>query len=229
MRLQQGDYERETIFHDDPVATAKEWLNQGAECLHLVDLDGARDGTTTNYDSIRDIVSAVDIPCEVGGGIRDESSIQSMIDHGVNRLVIGTKALKDPDWFQEMVEKFPDRLVLGIDARNGKVATNGWLQTSEMTATELAKKYESHPILSIVYTDIARDGMLSGPNIRAMREMKEALSVPVIASGGVSSVEDVVKLAQARMDGCIVGRALYEGTVTLSELISAARSAVEAK
>ena len=219
VRLVQGDYERETVFGNDPVQMAEKWLNQGATCLHLVDLDGARDGKATNFSAIEAIVSRVGIPCEVGGGIRDEQTIRSLVDIGVDRLVIGTKAIKEPDWFDQMIELFPNRLVLGIDARDGKVATDGWLETSEIDATELAQKYDSKPIVSIVYTDIARDGMLTGPNLEAMAAMKKSVRVPVIASGGVSSKSDITDLASLGMDGCIVGRALYEGTFELSEII----------
>jgi phosphoribosylformimino-5-aminoimidazole carboxamide ribotide isomerase len=219
VRLQQGDYSRETVFGDRPVEMAKHWVSQGADCLHLVDLDGARDGESINAAVIGQIVKEVSLPCQVGGGIRTEATIQSMIDVGVSRLVIGTKALKDPDWFTAMCQKFPGRLVLGLDARDGQVATDGWLETSDVDATDLARRFESLPIAAIVYTDIARDGMLSGPNIDAMQKMKLAVSVEVVASGGVATASDVEKLAQVGMDGCIVGRALYEKTVLLPEII----------
>ena len=225
VRLQQGDYNRETVFGDDPVAMARHWTDLGGECLHLVDLDGAREGSSLNFDVIRAIVSASDVPCQLGGGIRDERTIRAMLDIGLDRLVIGTKALKEPDWFVSMANQFPERLVLGIDARDGMVATNGWLETSTTRATELANRYAALPLAAIVYTDIARDGMLSGPNLDAMREMKLAVAVPVVASGGVSCIDDITNLAQLGMDGCIVGRALYEGAVRLPEMIEASKVA----
>ena len=223
VRLQQGDYNRETVFGEQPVEMAQHWVSQGAECMHLVDLDGARDGVSINAGVIGDIVKAISLPCQVGGGIRTEETIRTMLDVGVSRLVIGTKALKDPKWFTSMCEKFPNQLVLGLDARDGRVATDGWLETSDVDATDMAKQFEPLPIAAIVYTDIARDGMLVGPNVEAMKKMKDAVSVEVVASGGVAVASDVSNLVAAGMDACIVGRALYEKTVTLPEIISLAQ------
>lgn len=223
VRLQQGDYNRETVFGDDPAAMARRWVDEGAECLHLVDLDGARDGTSANRDAVVAILSAVDIPCELGGGVRDEAAIKAWLDAGLQRLVIGTQALKESDWFRDMCRQYPNRLVLGIDARDGRVATDGWLDVSDVSATELARQYAGEPLAAIVYTDIARDGMMAGTNLPAMQEMKEAVDVPVIASGGVTNVEDVRQLARIDMAGCIIGRALYEGTLTIADAVSAAK------
>ncbi|MEX0819008.1 MAG: 1-(5-phosphoribosyl)-5-[(5-phosphoribosylamino)methylideneamino]imidazole-4-carboxamide isomerase [Pirellulaceae bacterium] len=223
VRLQQGDYNRETVFGDDPSAMARRWVDEGAECLHLVDLDGARDGTSANRDAVVAILSAVDIPCELGGGVRDEAAIKAWLDAGLQRLVIGTKALKEPDWFRDMCRRYPKQLVLGIDASDGRVATDGWLDVSDVSATELARQYGGEPLAAIVYTDIARDGMMAGTNLPAMQEMKEAVDVPVIASGGVTNVEDVRQLARIGMAGCIIGRALYEGTLTIADAVSAAK------
>ena len=223
VRLQQGDYNRETVFGDDPAAMARRWVDEGAECLHLVDLDGARDGTSANREAVAAILAAIDIPCELGGGVRDEATIKSWLDAGLQRLVIGTKALKEPDWFRAMCRRYPNQLVLGIDAAAGRVATDGWLDVSDVSATELAKKYADEPLAAIVYTDIAKDGMMAGTNLPAMQEMKEAVDVPVVASGGVTNVEDVRQLARVDMAGCIIGRALYEGTLTIADAISAAR------
>ena len=223
VRLQQGDYNRETVFGDDPAAMARRWVDEGAECLHLVDLDGARDGTSANRAAVASIMEAIDIPCELGGGVRDETTIKSWLDAGLQRLVIGTKALKEPDWFREMCRTYPSQLVLGIDASGGRVATDGWLDVSDVSATELAQKYANEPLAAIVYTDIAKDGMMAGTNLPAMQEMKEAVDIPVIASGGVTHVEDVRQLARVEMAGCIIGRALYEGTLTIADAISAAR------
>ena len=223
VRLQQGDYNRETVFGDDPAAMARRWVDEGAECLHLVDLDGARDGTSANREAVAGILAAVDIPCELGGGVRDEATIKSWLDAGLQRLVIGTKALKEPDWFREMCRRYPNQLVLGIDASGGRVATDGWLDVSDVPATQLAQQYAEEPLAAIVYTDIAKDGMMAGTNLPAMQEMKEAVDVSVIASGGVTHVEDVRQLARVEMAGCIIGRALYEGTLTIADAISAAR------
>ncbi len=221
VRLRQGDYDRETVFGEDPPAMARHWVQLGAEYLHLVDLDGARDGRPTNLPSIRAIVESVDIPCELGGGIRDEATIRELLGLGLSRLVIGTLAIREPDWFRRMCREFPGKLVLGIDAREGRVATEGWLETSDVEATELAEQFASEPIAALVYTDIATDGMMAGPNVTAMAEMQKAVDVPVVASGGVTTKEDVARLAAAGMAGCIVGRALYEGTLTLPDALAA--------
>jgi phosphoribosylformimino-5-aminoimidazole carboxamide ribotide isomerase len=222
VRLQQGDYSRETVFGDDPAEMARRWVAQGAECLHLVDLDGARDGTAANKEAVTAILDAVDIPCELGGGVRSGQTIQEWLDAGITRLVIGTKALKEPEWFRKMCQQYPHRLVLGIDARNGRVATDGWLDTSDLAATEMAVQFASEPIAAIVYTDIATDGMMAGPNLDAMREMNEAVDIPVVASGGVTSADDVQQLARLGMAGCIIGRSLYEGRLTIADAVNAA-------
>ena len=222
VRLRQGDYERETVFGRDPAAMARRWVTDGATCLHLVDLDGARDGQSVNHDALEAILAAVDVPCELGGGIRDEETIDRMLSLGLSRLVIGTKALKDPDWFREMCRKFPERLAVGIDAKDGFVATDGWLEVSRVAAVELAASLVDEPIAAIIYTDIAKDGMMAGPNVDAMSEMKNAVDVPVIASGGVTSAEDVERLARTGVAGCIIGRSLYEGTLTLADALAAA-------
>jgi phosphoribosylformimino-5-aminoimidazole carboxamide ribotide isomerase len=224
VRLEQGDYSRETIFSDDPAAIALDFQRQGARHLHLVDLDGAKAGRPVNLHSVEAIVAAVDLQCELGGGVRDEATIESLLKMGLSRLVIGTSALKRPDWFRDMCAKYPGRLALGVDARNGLVATDGWLQTSTMHAVDLVQQFADDPLAAIIYTDIATDGMLQGPNTRAMREMQEAVSHPVIASGGVTTADDVGQLAAAGLAGAIVGRALYVGTLTLKDAIAAARN-----
>ncbi|MDZ4818386.1 MAG: 1-(5-phosphoribosyl)-5-[(5-phosphoribosylamino)methylideneamino] imidazole-4-carboxamide isomerase, partial [Planctomycetota bacterium] len=168
VRLQQGDYGRETVFGEDPAEMARHWVRQGGEYLHLVDLDGAKLGRPANLESIRAILAAVTIPCELGGGIRDEATIAELLDLGLSRLVIGTKALREPDWFRAVCRRFPNRLVLGIDARDGRVATDGWLQTSDVSAVDMARQFEGEPIAALIYTDIATDGMLAGPNLTEM-------------------------------------------------------------
>jgi len=223
VRLQQGDYQRETVFGADPAAMARQWVEAGADRLHLVDLDGARDGRPANGPSIQAILAAVSVPCQVGGGIRDEATIATLLEWGVARLVIGTKALREPEWFRHVCRKFPGKLALGLDARDGFVATAGWLETSQTPALELALQFADEPVAAVIFTDIARDGMLAGPNVPAMQAMQQALPLPVIASGGVSRAADIAELAQAGMAGCIVGRALYEGRVTLAQALAAAQ------
>ena len=221
VRLKQGDFSRETVFGEDPAAMARHWVGQGAECLHLVDLDGARTGTPANLPSIVAILQAVDVPCELGGGIREEETIRRLVESGLARLVVGTRAIREPEWFRRMCREFPGKLALGIDARDGRVATDGWLQTSQLEATQLARQFAGEPLAAIVYTDIATDGMMAGPNVAAMEAMQRAAGCPVVASGGVTTVADVARLAAIPMAGCIIGRALYEGTITLAEAIRA--------
>jgi len=222
VRLQQGDYQRETVFGDDPGAMARHWVSEGARRLHVVDLDGARAGRPIQVPSIRRVVESAGVPCQLGGGIRGEAALREMFDLGLQRLVVGTAAVRQPEWFRQMCRKFPGRLVLGIDARAGRVATDAWLSTSELTPLDVARSFAAEPLAGIVYTDIATDGMLSGPNVEAMAQMQAAVDVPVIASGGISSAADVAELAQAGLAGCIIGRALYEGKVSLAEALIAA-------
>jgi phosphoribosylformimino-5-aminoimidazole carboxamide ribotide isomerase len=225
VRLRQGDYRQETVFSSDPVAMARHWVDQGAKCLHLVDLDGAREGRSVNLPMVKSMVTASGVPCELGGGIRSDYAIQEVFKVGVARVVIGTLALKEPAWFRRMCQKFPGRLVLGIDARDGLVATEGWQETSQTPAVELARQFAGESIAAVVYTDIAADGMLAGPNVSVMAAMQRAVAWPVIASGGVTTKEDVARLAAVPMAGCIIGRALYEGTLTLSDALAAAEIA----
>jgi phosphoribosylformimino-5-aminoimidazole carboxamide ribotide isomerase len=224
VRLQQGDYQRETVFGEDAVAMARHWVAEGGQFLHLVDLDGARDGRPANLASVQAIVKVISIPCELGGGIRDEATIKQLLDLGLARLVIGTKALREPDWFRQMCRQFPHKLALGIDAREGRVATHGWLETSDVAATDMARQFANEPLASIIYTDIATDGMLEGPNLAALEEMCRAVDLPVIASGGVTRAADVADLTRIGAAGCIIGRALYERRLTLADALTASRS-----
>lgn len=219
VRLQQGDYGRETIFGDDPAALAAQWESEGAKRLHLVDLDGAREGRPVNVEAVRSILARVRIPCQLGGGVRDEATVDTWLDAGIGRVIIGTQALKDPAWFRRLVSRRPGRIVLGLDARGGKVATAGWLDVSEVEALPLAEQFDDLPLAAVVYTDIARDGMLGGPNIEATEALAKRLKTPVIASGGVGTLDDLDRLATTQVAGCIVGRALYEGRFRLREAL----------
>ncbi len=220
VRLEQGDYARETVFSDDPVEVAGQWVQQGAQILHLVDLDGAKLGSPVNTATIEAIVTSVPVPCQVGGGLRTESHLEALFGLGVQRAVIGTRAFEDPGWLERMARTYPGQLVLGIDARDGQVATEGWLKVSTRSAVSLAQACAAFPLAGLVYTDIARDGMLAGPNVVAMAEMVQASPLPVIASGGVTTVDQVATLKQQGLAGCIIGRALYEGRLRLAEALA---------
>jgi phosphoribosylformimino-5-aminoimidazole carboxamide ribotide isomerase len=219
VRLKQGDYSQETIFYDDPLDAARQWVDQGADRLHLVDLDGAKAGRPVNEEVIRRIVSGVSVPCELGGGIRSEQDIETVFSWGIHWAVLGSRAVREPNWVKEMAHKYPDRIVLGVDARNGLVATDGWLETSTVSAASLVNQVDSSPVFAIVYTDIAKDGMMAGPNFAALSELQSKTRLPVIASGGVSSFEDVKQLAEVNTFGCIIGRALYDGVINLRDVM----------
>ena len=217
VRLRQGDYSQETVFSDDPAAVARQWVDQGATRLHLVDLDGAKAGKPVNGAVIRRIVDASGVPCQLGGGIRTNDDLAAVLEWGIQWAVLGTRALQDPNWVRTVAEKHPQRIVLGVDAKNGFVATEGWLEVSQVKAIDLAKQVSDSPLAAVVYTDIAKDGMMAGPNFEALAEMQASCSLPVIASGGVCTLDHVKRLAAAKTFGCIIGRALYEGTIKLPE------------
>lgn len=227
VRLRQGDYAQETIFSDDPSEMARRWSAEGTRWLHLVDLDGAKVGRPVNHEVVRRIVQASGVKCELGGGIRDEAAIRLMLDDvGVERVIIGTQALKQPDWFRAMAQQWPGRLVLGIDARDGMVATEGWLDVSKTSAIELAKSYADLDLAAVVYTNIANDGMMQGVDEGTIRDMiaLTELGLPVIASGGVTTLADVQRLADVsrqhpKLIGAIIGRAIYEGTIRVADAI----------
>jgi phosphoribosylformimino-5-aminoimidazole carboxamide ribotide isomerase len=224
VRLRQGDYDRETVFGDDPAEMAARWESEGASRIHLVDLDGARSGQPVNVESVRRIISRVSVPCQLGGGVRDRATIAAWLDAGLEQVIVGTQAVRNPDWLTEMARAYPGRLILGLDAREGKVATQGWLETSTVDATTLAGRFDELPLAAIIYTDIARDGTLEGPNFEATRDLAEHVRLPVIASGGVGSLDDLERLAALPVAGCIIGRALYEGQFSLREAISRAEA-----
>jgi phosphoribosylformimino-5-aminoimidazole carboxamide ribotide isomerase len=230
VRLKQGDYSQETVFGDDPVGMARRWVSEGARALHLVDLDGAKAGRPVNGTVIRRIVESVDVPCQVGGGLRTEADIETTLAMGVARVVLGTRALQDPAWVRQMAKSYPKQIVLGLDARDGKVATHGWMETSEVSVLDMAREFANWPLYAIAYTDIARDGMLGGPNLEALAVLTAAVPLSIIASGGVTTINNIRDLMRRRLFGCIIGRALYEGQLDLSavlELVSSGKPSRE--
>jgi phosphoribosylformimino-5-aminoimidazole carboxamide ribotide isomerase len=221
VRLLQGDYDRQIDYRDDPVAQAAEFEQLGAKWLHVVDLDGARRGQMANADVIAQIIENTGLNVEVGGGVRDEKTIRNLLQVGVKQVVIGTRALEEMGWFEQMLFEYKGQIVLGLDARDGILRTRGWTEASGLSALEVAKKVSDWPLAAIVYTDIARDGMLTGPNVEATRELAENCQVPIIASGGMSKLADVEQLAELELFGIIIGRAYYEGTIDLREALRA--------
>jgi phosphoribosylformimino-5-aminoimidazole carboxamide ribotide isomerase len=219
VRLIQGDYNKETVYSDSPEETAKQWESKGAEYLHIVDLDGAKTGESKNEAFIKTIADKAAIPIQVGGGIRSIETVEKYISAGVSRTIIGTAAITNPDFLKEAIQKYGDKIAVSIDARNGYVATEGWTKNSETKAIDLVKELEKIGLKTIVYTDILKDGMLKGPNFEELQAVNEATSMDVIASGGVSSKEDIARLKSMNIYGAIVGKALYDGTVELENLL----------
>jgi len=221
VRLRQGRMEDSTVFSDDPVAIATQWVEQGARRLHLVDLDGAFAGKPMNMGVIEAIARAhPDIPIQVGGGIRDEDTVQAYLDAGVQYTIIGTKAVSAPHFVNDLCLEFPGHIIVGLDAKDGKVAIDGWSKLSHHDVIDLAQHFESDGVAAIVYTDISRDGMMQGVNVEATRRLAEAIHIPVIASGGVTNIDDIKALCETGeegIQGAILGRALYEGTLDLAE------------
>jgi phosphoribosylformimino-5-aminoimidazole carboxamide ribotide isomerase len=214
VRLKQGDMAQATVFNDDPAAQARDFEVQGFRWLHLVDLDGAFAGRPVNAGAVEAILSAIAIPVQLGGGIRDLAQIETWLKRGVRRVILGTIALRDPDLVKEACRRFPGRIAVGIDAKGGKVAVEGWAETSELAAVELAKRFEDCGVTAIIFTDVDRDGVLKGLNIAATLELARAVTIPVIASGGLASLDDVRRLLEpdcAILEGAISGRALYDG------------------
>jgi phosphoribosylformimino-5-aminoimidazole carboxamide ribotide isomerase len=231
VRLEQGDMARATVFHRDPAEQARLFAAQGFAYLHIVDLDGAFAGRPMNALAVERILAAVKIPVQLGGGIRDRASIDAWLGKGVTRVIVGTAAVRDPALVKAAAKDCPGRIVVGLDARGGKVAVEGWAKSSELSALEIARRFEDAGVAAIVYTDIARDGMLKGLNLDATVALADALSIPVIASGGLASLDDVRALMTPRaqkLEGAIAGRALYDGRLDAAEalkLIGAARAA----
>jgi len=231
VRLEQGDMARATVFHRDPASQARAFEQQGFEYLHIVDLDGAFAGKPMNAAAVDRILETVSIPVQLGGGVRNTATVESWLDKGVTRVVIGTAAVRDPPFVKQAARDYPGRVAVGLDARDGKVAVEGWAENSELSALEIARRFEDAGVAAIVYTDIARDGMLQGLNLDATVALADTISIPVIASGGLASIEDIKALLEPRakiLAGAIAGRALYDGRLDAAEalkLIRAARTA----
>jgi phosphoribosylformimino-5-aminoimidazole carboxamide ribotide isomerase len=232
VRLAQGDFQRVTVYSESPPDVAATWREKGAERIHVVDLDGSRAGSPRNEAVIRDIVKRAGVPIEVGGGIRACETVAAYLDMGVRWVILGTAALQDPGFVREAAHRWPGHIILGIDAQNGRVAVRGWTETSSSTALEVARLYEGIDLDAIVYTDISRDGMETGINLEATKILAEAVTIPVIASGGVAGIGDVERLlaiAPAGIMGLIVGRALYTGAISLEEAVRLTRGAESAR
>jgi phosphoribosylformimino-5-aminoimidazole carboxamide ribotide isomerase len=228
VRLEQGDMARATVFNRDPAAQANIFEEEGFKHLHIVDLDGAFAGKPMNATAVDHILETVGLCVQLGGGIRDMATIEAWLDKGVNRVIIGTAAVRDPALVKEAARKFPQRVAVGLDARDGKVAVDGWAETSELSALEIARRFEDAGVAAIIYTDIARDGLLKGLNLDATVALADAISIPVVASGGLASIEDVKKLLEpraAKLQGAIAGRALYDGRLDATEALRMVRAA----
>ena len=221
VRLRQGRMEDDTVFSDDPVSMAKRWVDAGARRLHLVDLNGAFEGEPVNGDVVRAITQAFpELPVQVGGGIRDAETIESYLKAGVEYCIIGTKAVREPEFVERVCKQFPGHIIVGIDAKDGMVAVEGWAEVSDVKAIDLARRFENAGVSAIVYTDISRDGMMQGVNAEATAALAESISIPVVASGGITNMDDIHRLlevADSGIDSAITGRAIYEGTLDFAE------------
>lgn len=225
VRLTQGLFDNVKVYSDTPADMAKLWVSQGASFLHLVDLDGALAGRSVNEPAIREIVRSVSVPIQLGGGIRSREAVKNMLELGVSRVIIGTKAVENPEFIRDLVNEFgSDRIVVGVDAKDGMVAIEGWEKVSSLTALSLCMQMKEYQVEHIVYTDISKDGMLSGPNVEYTKKLTEETGLDIIASGGVSSMEDLKNLYQAGIHGAIIGKALYEKRVDLKEAVPAFES-----
>jgi phosphoribosylformimino-5-aminoimidazole carboxamide ribotide isomerase len=225
VRLRQGDYARETVY-GTPADAARRWLDQGARYLHLVDLDGAKSGRPVNLDAVRQVVALAakyEAPCQLGGGLRSATDLQTVFDLGVARAIVGTKAIREPAWLLETAARFPRRLALGLDARDGLLAVEGWEAGVGRTAADFLAEVSQADLAAVIYTDISKDGMLAGPNFDATEELAKRAAVPVIASGGVTTMDDVLELARRGVPACILGRSLYEETIELPALLDRLR------
>lgn len=232
VRLEQGDMARVTVFHRDPAAQARAFEMQGFRYLHIVDLDGAFAGKPVNADAVDRILETIGIPVQLGGGVRDMATVDGWLGKGVDRVIIGTAAVRDPAFVKEAAKKYPGRVAVGLDARDGKVAVEGWAEASELTVLDIARRFEDAGVAAIIYTDIARDGMLKGINWDATIALAEAISIPVIASGGLASMDDIRTLLEPRarkLEGAIAGRAIYDGRLDVPEALRMIRDAEVAR
>ncbi|UWQ07107.1 1-(5-phosphoribosyl)-5-[(5-phosphoribosylamino)methylideneamino]imidazole-4-carboxamide isomerase [Aliiroseovarius crassostreae] len=227
VRLLRGEMEAATVFNDDPAAQAKAFADAGCDWIHLVDLNGAFAGEPVNASAVESILAAINVPAQLGGGIRDMATISTWIEKGLSRVILGTVAVENPDLVREAAREFPGKVAVGIDARNGRVATKGWAEETDVMVTDLAKSFEDAGVAAIIYTDINRDGAMQGPNVEATADLARAVQIPVIASGGVSSLDDLraLKNCGAPLNGAISGRALYDGAIDLKEALGVLRSA----
>jgi phosphoribosylformimino-5-aminoimidazole carboxamide ribotide isomerase len=228
VRLEQGDMARATIFHRDPAAQARAFEQQGFEYLHIVDLDGAFAGKPMNAAAVDRILETVGIPVQLGGGVRDTATVENWLEKGIDRIIIGTAAVRDPPFVKQAARDYPGRIAVGLDARDGKVAVEGWAETSELSVLDIARRFEDVGVSAIVYTDIARDGMLKGLNLDATVALADSISIPVIASGGLASIEDIRAMLSPRagkLAGAIAGRALYDGRLDAAEALKLIRAA----
>lgn len=227
VRLYKGEMDQATVFNDNPAAQAMEFVNAGCEWLHLVDLNGAFAGEPVNGDAVDAILAATDVPAQLGGGIRDMATIESWLSKGLARVILGTVAVENPDLVRQAARAFPNQVAVGLDARNGMVATRGWAEETDINVTDLAKSFEDAGVAAIIYTDINRDGAMQGPNVQATADLGNAVSIPVIASGGVSSLADLqaLKDSGAPLNGAISGRALYDGAIDLPQALALLKNA----
>ena len=226
VRLLHGDMDKTTVFNENPAAQALEFVAAGCEWLHLVDLNGAFAGEPVNAAPVKEILSQTKVPAQLGGGIRDMATIEMWLNHGLARVILGTVAVENPELVREAAKAFPGQVAVGIDARNGFVATKGWAEETDVQVTDLAKSFEAAGVAAIIYTDILRDGAMKGPNVQATADLANAVDIPVIASGGVSSLEDLraLKACGAPLNGAISGRALYDGAIDLAEALQTLRA-----
>ena len=220
VRLTQGDFDKVNVYGEDPSIMAKKWADYGAEFIHVVNLNGSRDEIGINDETLAKVAKSVDVPIQVGGGIRDEKRVKELLDLGINRVIVGTMAIENKELLKELIEKYKaEKIVVSIDAKNGKVATHGWEKVSDIDSVDLCKELEQIGVKTIVYTDISKDGMLEGPNFDIYKELSQKTSLDIIASGGVTSIEDVKRLLDMNMYGAIIGKALYDNRIDLKEVL----------
>jgi phosphoribosylformimino-5-aminoimidazole carboxamide ribotide isomerase len=223
VRLRQGRAEEQTVYGTDPAAMARRWQSEGAEYLHIVDLDGAFEGRPVILELVRRILETVHVPIEIGGGIRTHKDVEAYLEAGVDRVIIGTRAVESPPWLRTLAERFPKRVAVGVDAREGKVAVHGWVQVTEVSALEFIGQLEGFGLAALIYTDISKDGMLEGPNFEGIAAVQRQTRIPLVASGGVSRIEHVKRLAGMGVYAAIIGKALYTGDIDLRAAIEAAK------